>query len=89
MDIYLNFLSSKDIITILLLALDSEEGISRTELMRYLGVQERALYCKTKVLKNHQLICRTEKIKLTPRGKFLALHLRNMNFYISGGKQVG
>lgn len=89
MNTYLDFLSTKDIITILIL-LQQEERISRSKLMEYLGIKIRASYVKTKVLKdNHLIINDSDIIELSLRGKFLATHLRNMNFYISGGKNDG
>jgi len=86
MDIYLRFLEGKDVITTLLLLYDFGE-LSRKELMQHMGIKNRALTNRTMVLKKHQLITGKTNLRLTPRGRFIATHLHNMNFYISGGKQ--
>ena len=85
MDIYLDFLSSKDIITILLL-LYKEGEISRVKLAKMLNVSKQALYKKIKLLRDNMLIHTSEKVSLTPRGRFIATYLTNMNYYLSGGK---
>ena len=86
MDMHLRFLEDKDIITTLLLLYD-EGMLSRGKLMQYMGIKNRALYDRTGVLKKHQLITGKTSLALTPRGRFIATHLHNMNFYMSGGKQ--
>jgi len=87
MDIYLKFLEGRDVIATLLLIF--EFGVlSRKELMEYIGVGNRALSDRTGVLKKQQLITGKTNMTLTPRGKFIATHLHNMNFYLSGGKRT-
>jgi len=68
-----------------LLQLHKSGYTDRKTLASQLGIGERALYERMKVLKEEKLV--NFFGALTGRGKVIAVHLNNMNFFLNKGQE--
>jgi len=86
MDNYLNFLKEPHIIDIIL-TISVEDNIPQKDLQKQLNISRHTIRKSLTKLRDLNLIVKN-RVTLTPRGKFVATLLSNINFYLGGSKII-